>query len=33
MKACNAEAKIKAPTGDAHKQFMSECLKGSSTTH
>jgi hypothetical protein len=26
MKACNAEAKVKAPTGDAHKQFMSDCL-------
>jgi psiF repeat len=26
MKACNAEAKTKAPTGDAHKQFMSNCL-------
>jgi hypothetical protein len=28
MKACNQEAKTKAPSGDAHKQFMSECLSG-----
>lgn len=28
MKSCNAEAKTKAPTGDAHKAFMSSCLKG-----
>jgi hypothetical protein len=32
MKACNAEAKVKAPTGDAHKQFMSNCLKGGTAT-
>ncbi len=31
MKTCNAEAKIKAPTGDAHKQFMSDCLSGKTT--
>ena len=28
MKSCNAEAKTKAPSGDAHKAFMSNCLKG-----
>ena len=28
MKACNADAKVKAPKGDAHKAFMSSCLKG-----
>jgi hypothetical protein len=28
MKACNAEAKTKAPKGDAHKAFMKECLSG-----
>ena len=32
MKACNAEAKTKAPTGDAHKQFMSNCLSAHPTT-
>ncbi len=32
MKACNAEAKIKAPSGDAHKQFMSNCLSAHPTT-
>lgn len=26
MKACNEAAKTKAPTGDAHKQFMANCL-------
>ncbi len=31
MKTCNAEAKVKAPTGDAHKQFMSDCLSGKTT--
>ena len=30
MKSCNAEAKTKAPKGDAHKAFMSACLKGES---
>jgi hypothetical protein len=28
MKSCNADAKLKAPTGAAHKAFMSSCLKG-----
>jgi len=28
MTSCNAEAKAKALTGDARKQFMSNCLKG-----
>ena len=28
MKACNADAKTKALTGDARKAFMSSCLKG-----
>lgn len=28
MKSCNADAKLKAPTGAAHKAFMSNCLKG-----
>jgi len=32
MKSCNAEAKTKAPTGDAHKAFMSNCLKGAPAT-
>ena len=32
MKACNAEAKTKAPTGDAHKQFMSNCLSAHPAT-
>jgi hypothetical protein len=32
MKTCNAEAKTKAPTGDAHKQFMSDCLSGKTPT-
>jgi psiF repeat len=32
MKACNEEAKTKAPTGDAHKQFMSNCLSAHPTT-
>lgn len=32
MKSCNAEAKTKAPTGDAHKAFMSSCLKGAPAT-
>ena len=27
MKACNAEAKTKAPKGAEHKAFMSTCLK------
>jgi hypothetical protein len=31
MKACNEEAKTKAPTGDAHKQFMSNCLSAHPT--
>ncbi len=26
MATCNAEAKTQAPTGDAHKAFMKECL-------
>jgi hypothetical protein len=29
MKTCNADAKTQALTGDARKQFMSNCLKGS----
>ncbi|OOG45778.1 PsiF family protein [Rhodanobacter sp. C01] len=29
MKSCNAQAKTQAPTGAAHKTFMSSCLKGS----
>lgn len=29
MKACNKEAAEKALKGDARKQFMSACLKGS----
>jgi hypothetical protein len=29
MKDCNASAKTQALTGDARKQFMSNCLKGS----
>ena len=28
MKSCNADAKVKAPKGEAHKAFMSSCLKG-----
>jgi psiF repeat len=28
MTSCNADAKVKAPTGAAHKAFMSNCLKG-----
>ena len=31
MTACNAEAGEKHLTGDARKQFMSECLKGHAT--
>ena len=31
MKACNAEAKTKAPTGDARKAFMSNCLSAHPT--
>jgi hypothetical protein len=31
MKTCNAEAKTQAPTGEAHKQFMSDCLSGKTT--
>ena len=31
MKTCNAEAKTKAPTGDAHKAFMSNCLSAHPT--
>ena len=30
MTSCNADAKVKAPTGAAHKAFMSNCLKGGS---
>ena len=30
MKSCNADAKVKAPSGAAHKAFMSNCLKGGS---
>ena len=29
MKTCNADAKTQALSGDARKQFMSNCLKGS----
>ena len=29
MKTCSDEAKTKAPSGEARKQFMSNCLKGS----
>jgi hypothetical protein len=29
MKSCNADAKTKALAGDARKEFMSNCLKGS----
>jgi hypothetical protein len=32
MTACNAQAKTQAPTGDAHKQFMSNCLSAHPTT-
>jgi hypothetical protein len=32
MAACNAQAKTQAPTGDAHKQFMSNCLSAHPTT-
>ena len=28
MKTCNEEAKVKALKGEAHKSFMSTCLKG-----
>ena len=33
MTECNAKAGEKHVTGDARKQFMSECLKGQATTH
>jgi hypothetical protein len=33
MTECNAQAGEKHLTGDAHRRFMSECLKGSATTH
>lgn len=29
MTTCNADAKTQGLTGDARKQFMSNCLKGS----
>ena len=29
MKSCNADATAKDLEGDARRQFMSECLKGS----
>jgi psiF repeat len=32
MATCNAQAKTQAPTGDAHKQFMSNCLSAHPTT-
>ena len=31
MKSCNADANVKAPTGAAHKAFMSNCLMGGGT--
>jgi len=32
MKSCNAEAKTKALKGDERKKFMSDCLKGKTST-